>query len=590
MEDLGLTTTSASGVIAGTHLLAGLSSTLLKDLKGGAGVSGLGHLNVTDRNGITANVDLSQAQSVDDVITAINAGGNGVKASVNAARNGIQLTDTTGATGSNLVVATADASQSAEQLGLVVNSAANSFNSGDLGRKTVNENTLLASLIGGSGVGAGNFTITDSNGRSARVTVDSQVLTIGDLIQAIDNTGLQVQAAVNSTGDGIVITDTAHASGALQVQEGNSTTAASLHILGAATTATVAGQPTQSIDGSTTYHLALSSTDTLQSLVQKINNLNSGATAAESNSGSLVNPFRLTLTSKSTGAASQLLFDTSQTSFHLQEIAKGQDALLLTGAAGAGGFVASSATNRFNSVLPGAALTAVATTAAPVTLSIAGSTSGLSTAIKTLVDTYNTLHATIAADTSFNSTTNTGALLQGDGAVLQVDSNLSRLLSSQLFGNGAVDSLSALGVSYNQDGTLSVNDAQLQNAVANNPSAVRQFFATSGTGLSDKLSGVIDQLSGPGHSLLVDRLTALNSTITSNQTRITTLAARLTADQTRLTAEFNNMEVVVSRLQSNLSALSSIQGFSTIGGQLGSSNSLTSGSSSSSSRSVGSSF
>ncbi len=595
VEGLGLTAAASGGVISGTPLLSGLNSTLLKDLNGGAGISGLGQLNITDRSGATATVDLSQAQTVDDVINDINSAGIGVQASVNAARNGIQLTDTTGSTNSNLIVADADSSQTAEKLGLAVNAAVTSQNSGDLGRQTVSVNTTLASYNGGSGVANGTFTITDTNGRSAKVTVNSSVETVGDLIQAIDNTGLGVQAALNGAGDGISITDTAHGSGTLQVQEGNSTTAADLHILNAATTSSIGGQPTQSINGSTTYNITLSSTDTLQTLVQKINNLDAGVTASESDSGSLVNPYRLTLTSNSTGAASQILYDTSQVGFNLQQTAQGQDALLSTGAVGGGGFVANSSTNTFQNVVPGASITVNAPSTTPVTLSVAASTSDLTTAIQTFVQTYNTLQGTLSSDTAYNTSSNAPGLLQGDGSVLQVQTNLTNLLSGQLFGNGSIQSLADLGVTFNQDGTLSLDTDQLQNELNTDPQAVQQFFTTSGTGLADQVNGLVNQLAGPTNSLLDNDISGINANITSNQAQLAIMNAKLSSDQTRLTAEFDNMEVVVAKLQASQDALSSIQGFATIGGQIAGSTSLSSGSSSStggsgSSGNIGSAF
>ncbi len=583
VEDLGLTAPASGGVITGTRLLGGLATSLLKDLKGGAGISGLGTLNLTDRSGATASVDLSGAQTIDDVIAAINAAGIGIQASVNQARNGIQLVDTTGASASNLIVADGDASQTAEQLGLADNAAVASKNSGDLGLKTVSENTKLASLNGGSNVAAGSFTLTDTNGRSAKITVDNQVLTIGDLIQAIDNSGLSVAAKVNASGDGIEIVDTAHGSGQVQVQEGNATTAGDLHLLGAATTQTIGGQPTSVIDGSTTYHVAISASDTLQSLIAKINGLDAGATAAESNDGSSINPFRFTITSNATGRASQILFDTSQAGFSLQETAQGQDALLLSGTPGAGGYLASSSSNTFKSVLPGATVTVNGTSTTPVTLGVATSNSNLASAVQAFVDTFNTLHSSIASATSFDTTSNTGAILQGDGSLLAVETDLSNLLSGTVNGAGSIQSLAALGITVNQDGSLSLDTTQLQNQLTSNPQAVQQFFTTSGSGFSDRLSALVDQLAGPTNSLLVDRVSTLSDTIQSNQQRIATLNARLSADQTRLTAEFNNAEVAVAKMQANLNALSAIQGFATIGGQIGSSTSLNAGSSGSSS-------
>jgi flagellar capping protein FliD len=589
VEDLGLNGAASGGVISGTKLLGGLATSLLKDLNGGAGISGLGTLDLTDRSGATASVDLSHAQTVDDVIAAINAAGIGIQARVNTARNGIQLTDTTSSTTSNLIVADGDAQQTAEKLGLAINFAVTTKNSGDLDRKTVSENTKLASLNGGAGIAAGSFTITDTSGHSAKVNVNSQVLSVGDLIQAIDNTGLSVQAQVNSTGDGIEIVDTAHGSGSLKVQEGSATTAGDLHILGAASTQTIGGQPTQVVDGATTFHVAISSTDSLQSLINKINGLDAGVSASESNDGSSVNPFRFTLTSQATGSASQLLFDTSQAGFSLQQIAQGRDALLLSGTPGAGGFLAASSTYTFKSVLPGATVTVNGTATAPVTLTVAAGNSNLATTVQAFVDTYNTLHSSLSSDTSYDTTTNTGAILQGDGSLLQVDTDLSNLLSGTLSGAGSIQSLAALGITVAQDGSLQLDSNQLQNEISTNPQAVQQFFTTSGSGFSDKVSALVDQLAGPTNSLLDDRITAITATIQSNQQRIDTLNARLTADQTRLTTEFNNAEVAVSKMQANLSALSALQSFATIGGQVGSSTSLNPSAASGSTSSTGSS-
>ena len=593
VEDLGLTAPASGGVIAGTRLLGGLATSLLKDLKGGAGISALGTLNLTDRSGATAGVDLSQAQTIDDVIAAINAAGIGVQASVNPARNGIQLLDSTGSNTSNLIVADADAQQTAEKLGLTVNAAVTTKNSGDLGLKTVSENTRLGSLNGGSGVAAGSFTLTDTTGRSAKVNVDAQLLTIEDLIQAIENAGLAVQAQVNGTGDGIEIVDTAHGNGPLQVQEGSATTAGDLHLLSAATTQTIGGQPTKVIDGATTFHVAISASDTLQTLIGKINGLNAGVAAAESNDGSSINPFRFSLTSNSTGRASQLLFDTSQAGFALQQTAQGQDALLLSGTPGAGGFLASSASNTLKNVLPGATITVNGTSATPVTLGVATSNSNLATAVQAFVDTFNTLHSSLTSATSFDVTTNSGAILQGDGSLLQVETNLTNLLSGTISGAGSIQSLAALGITIDQNGSLQLDTSQLQNQLSTNPQAVQQFFTTSGSGLSDRVSALVEQLAGPTSSLLVNRISTLGATIQSNQQRINTLNARLAADQQRLTTAFNNAEAAVARMQANLNALSAIQGFATIGGQIGSSTSLNSGSrgnSSGSTGSVGSAF
>ena len=86
--DLGLDVTAAGGTITGRRLLAGLKTTLVDSFNGGAGFN-LGLIQLTDRSGATASVDLSAAATLDDMIAAINSAGVGIQARVNDARNGI---------------------------------------------------------------------------------------------------------------------------------------------------------------------------------------------------------------------------------------------------------------------------------------------------------------------------------------------------------------------------------------------------------------------------------------------------------------------------------------------------------------------
>ena len=59
--DLGILQTGSGGVINGSRLIAGLNSTLISSLKGGAGVA-LGQMSITDRAGASTAVDLSGAK------------------------------------------------------------------------------------------------------------------------------------------------------------------------------------------------------------------------------------------------------------------------------------------------------------------------------------------------------------------------------------------------------------------------------------------------------------------------------------------------------------------------------------------------
>jgi flagellar hook-associated protein 2 len=90
---------------------------------------------------------------------------------------------------------------------------------------------LLSSLNGGSGIGRGTIDITDRTG--ATDTVDlTDAATVDEVIARINNPALafSVTASVNSSGDGILLTDTSGGAGAFIVVDNSATAAADLGI------------------------------------------------------------------------------------------------------------------------------------------------------------------------------------------------------------------------------------------------------------------------------------------------------------------------------------------------------------------------
>src|SRR5690606_6971689 len=148
-------------------------------------------------------------------------------------------TDTSGGSG-NLTIASGDGLGTAELLGIEVDDAVASTNSGSLGKQTVSETTLLSTLNGGRGVRIGSFSITNSQGIKKNVNLNSGgegATTIGDVIDRINALNLDVEARINDTGDGILLVDQAGGTKTLTVAEvGGGTTARDLHLLRASST------------------------------------------------------------------------------------------------------------------------------------------------------------------------------------------------------------------------------------------------------------------------------------------------------------------------------------------------------------------
>ena len=119
--DLGLTDRAAAArVIPAADWSADCATRSSRASTAAQGLGTLGEIDITNRNNVSSTVNLAGAETLSDVVAAINDQATGVTASINSARNGIVLTDTTGGTASNLIVADGDANESATALGIVI--------------------------------------------------------------------------------------------------------------------------------------------------------------------------------------------------------------------------------------------------------------------------------------------------------------------------------------------------------------------------------------------------------------------------------------------------------------------------------------
>jgi flagellar hook-associated protein 2 len=564
VHELGLDAAASGNTLTGNQLVGGIDSVLLRNLRGGQGITSLGQISVTDRTGAAATVDLSQAQSLSDVISAINsaAAANNVKltAALNAAGTGIQIQDTSGATSGNLVIADVGAGTAAAQLGIAVNAAQSSIDSGSLGLQYVNLATSLATYgSGGTAVPTGAFSITDSAGAQSTVVVNGSIQTIGDLKQAIETaTGGKVTLALNASGDGFDLVDQAGGSGQLKVSELGGKTAAGLHILGTGTTGP--GGHSQ-IDSRVGTQVTVANTDTLASLAAKINAANAGVTATIVNDGTTFSPYRLLLTSTQTGAVGRFTVDDGGIGLGLALQTQGQDALLKVGSSSSvNTFIRTSSTNHFDAVSPGLAVDLNTVGASPAQVNVVADTSKVAGLLQDFVTNYNGVVSQLGTLTTYNTATNTNATLQGDGTALRMLSALGDLATNNIYGpaGNAVRSLADLGVSVNQDGSLSLDQTVLGQQIASNPTAVNNFFLDTTNGFAAKLKSTVNSFTDPLTGQLTQESNSLQDSVNSIEDRISTLTDILNARQQTLATQFIHLETVLANLRTQQSALASL--------------------------------
>ena len=249
------------------------NSTPLSNLNDGGGVdltTGKFVIHNAD-DSINVEVDISSAANIGDVITAINAalaaeGVSNVTASINAAGNGIDITDSNGTPLGLSIDEFSAISSTASDLGLLgeigpvlaggdlnplmdfsVGEAASGQTTGaDLGllgdfslaksgeniAPIITLNTSLALLNNGKGMDLGQVKISQGNSYIFLDLGNSAYTTVGDLIDAFNNCGFDIEASINESQTGIQIVSTSTSSTFKIEEVDNGNTAHDLGIFG----------------------------------------------------------------------------------------------------------------------------------------------------------------------------------------------------------------------------------------------------------------------------------------------------------------------------------------------------------------------
>lgn len=562
-DALGLNVAAVDDVLTGKRLTGGLNSVLLRNLRGGQGIATPGEISLTDRTGAAAVVDLSQAESLDDVLTAINnATTSGsvklqLQAALDANGTGIVITDTSGQTTSNLIIADVNGGTLAGDLNFDVDAAAISVSSGSLHLRSVNEATSLSKYApSGGAVSAGSFSITNSAGTSAVINIGSSTKTIGDVIDRINSAGIDVAAELNETGDGFVLIDNAAGSGTLKVLGIGGTPAADLHLLGTAVTGADGKQRITSRDAAV---VTIVVDDTLTTLSTKINSAGGILRASVIDSGAAINPFRLSLTATASGADNRLVIDDGGLGFNISKQVVGQDAVLRIGSDPATAFLKTSSTNTFANAVTGYQVTLLKASDQPAIVSGSLDTATIANAISTLAKNYNQLVSQIDTLTKYDPVTQARGALQGSGTVLQIESRITGLVN-RVTGSptSPIRSLADVGLIVGAGGTLSFDSAKFEAAIADRPEDVTKLFTDSTSGFGVTLNALLKDLNDPDQGSLTAEVEANDAHIAALDDQIERMNESLANRQTYLELQFANMERVLSGLQSQQDALAAL--------------------------------
>lgn len=290
------------------------------------------------------------------------------------------------------------------------------------------------------------------------------------------------------------------------------------------------------------------SNDTLTTLAAYINAQNWGLSATVLNDASGA---RLAVFSSSTGSTGALAVAANTTSLNFNAPVGGTDATFTVD-----NIPFSSTSNTVSGAIPGVTLNLLgAFPTVPAQLSVGLNTTQAAQAITSFVTAYNSAINDINQQFRLDPTTNTEGPLASDGSIHALQSSL---LADGTYsvGSGAISSLAALGITTNNDGTLSVNAAQLSSVLVNNPAEALNFFQNSSqTGFANNFASDLRKLTD-------STLGVINLDLAQNQQQqldlantISNFQDRMTAQQQQLTREFSQVNALIEEYPFLLEAI-----------------------------------
>jgi flagellar hook-associated protein 2 len=304
----------------------------------------------------------------------------------------------------------------------------------------------------------------------------------------------------------------------------------------------------------------VSGSDTLSAIASKINDAAAGvvATVITDSTGQ-----RLSLRSSSTGEVSGFRVqvtddDTTNTDnaglsrlgFDPQTGAFGMGTTALTtvqaldAKATLNGVPVTSSSNTFAGLVPGLSIKVAQVTTAAAEVAVSQDIATIQKTITSFVEAFNVLSKTLTEGTKYDAAKAEGALFQGDSSTVGLGNALRSLVGSATTG-AAYSRLSDLGISMQRDGTLLMDSAKLGTALTN-VEGVKAFFTIKNANAAESGFGVKLKTFTQGllaaTGAVVNKTTALQSSVTANTKEQQKVTDRAAAVETRLRRTYSALD------------------------------------------------
>lgn len=356
-----------------------------------------------------------------------------------------------------------------------------------------------------------------------------------------------------------------------QLAKANQITNKSAKAVASTTTAIVSGGSatfTFKVGSGSNQVISLADGATLDDLRSAINDLGAGVTASVINTGTESSPaYRLTLTATRSGATNAITVVTDTTTLDFlnasgtggsDTLQAGQNAILVIGDPDQTPITIQRETNVVTDAIPDVTLTLKSkTTTDPVTVNINSDPETVKTNIKNLATAYNDIVKFINERTAYDTTTKTGGDFFNESTAKGVLTRLRSALTSQVSGASTYQTLGQIGFKTERDGTMTIEEAKLDSALASNYSATKALFVTqpTSTGIAQQITQVVDLLDSVDTGAFTIRKNAITDQITRMTAEIARKETVSSQYEERLRLQYASLDGLLQQMQAQTSAL-----------------------------------
>jgi flagellar hook-associated protein 2 len=313
--------------------------------------------------------------------------------------------------------------------------------------------------------------------------------------------------------------------------------------------------------GGDTISVSVTANTTLTQLAELINDDtdNPGVTATVIDDGTDSTPYHLVLTADDTGEDNRITIVTPLTDLPLTEI-QGNGTSLNAELKVNGITYERQSNTGINDILQG--LTLNLHDVGSSSLQVSADTTSIEAEITGLVEAFNEVVQEINANSGYDTETGEFGPLAASTSIRALVGELSALLGTSIETGGSITSMYDLGLEFNRDGSITLDEEVLADALSSSIEDIQTLFAGDDdediTGLGELLNDKLRDITKSSTGLIATEKEASQSYLDRIEARIETMKAQLDRRFDIMARQFAALDAFIGQIESQANFLTNM--------------------------------